>query len=89
MPPEQPPGKKYASGVSGSLASIGTIGTNFALGVVVFAGIGWALERWAFPGAAPWLLLSGLGVGLFAGGYRFIREANDATRRANADDHKP
>jgi len=48
---------------------------NFVYGFIGFGAIGWALERWVWPGAAPWILIGGLGLGLFAGGYRFVKDA--------------
>ncbi len=51
------------------------IGLNFVYGVVGFGLIGWALEKWVWPGAAPWVLFGGLGLGLLGGGYLFVHEA--------------
>lgn len=45
------------------LASIGVLGL-----------IGWGLDTWL--GTFPWLLISGLGVGAFAGVYNAARKAN-------------
>jgi len=48
---------------------------NFVYGFIGFGAIGWALERWVWPAASPWLLIGALGLGLFAGAYRFVRDA--------------
>ncbi|HVU63151.1 MAG TPA: hypothetical protein VHC70_04195 [Phycisphaerales bacterium] len=42
--------------------------------------IGWAIQKWAWPAAAPWPLLVGLLVGIVAGMVRFIREAIKANQ---------
>ena len=39
--------------------------------VVVFCGIGWALDRWF--GTAPWLLAGGLVLGAIMGFIQFVR----------------
>ena len=67
------------------LAKVSVIGTNFALYVVIVGGIGWGLERWVLPGAKPWLLLGGLGVGLVLGAYRFWKDASAASASAAAE----
>ncbi|MGH7133714.1 MAG: AtpZ/AtpI family protein [Phycisphaerales bacterium] len=71
------------------LARVSVIGTNFALYVAIVGGIGWALERWVLPGARPWLLLAGLGVGLVLGGYRFWKDASAASAAATAQARRP
>ncbi|HLO39838.1 MAG TPA: hypothetical protein VK176_02355 [Phycisphaerales bacterium] len=65
-------------GTAKALANSGrawAIGLNFVYGVIGFGLIGWALERWVWPQAAPWIMLSALGLGLLGGGVRFVREA--------------
>ena len=39
--------------------------------VVVFAGIGWLLQRWL--GRGPWFLVGGIVLGAIVGFYQFIR----------------
>lgn len=56
------------------------LGMNFVYAVVAAGAIGWALERWLIPSAKPWLLIGGLVLGLCAGMYLFIREANRVNR---------
>jgi F0F1-type ATP synthase assembly protein I len=51
------------------------IGLNFVYGVIGFGLIGWALEKWVWPQASPWIMLGALGLGLLGGGVRFVREA--------------
>ncbi|GMV25479.1 MAG: hypothetical protein AMXMBFR58_15100 [Phycisphaerae bacterium] len=73
-----PPEKPDITPRQGSMASQArawAIGLNFVYGVVGFALLGWALERWVWPKAAPWLLLGGLFLGLISSFYRFVREA--------------
>jgi F0F1-type ATP synthase assembly protein I len=48
---------------------------NFVYGFIGFLILGWAAQKWVWPGAAPWPLLIGIGVGLIGGGYRFVRDA--------------
>ncbi len=52
------------------LELVGAIGT--------MAVIGWLLDRWL--GTDPWLIVTGLGVGLIAGMVRFFRTALAVTR---------
>ena len=39
--------------------------------VIVFAGIGWLLDRWL--GTKPWILVGGLVLGSAVGLYEFVR----------------
>jgi hypothetical protein len=48
---------------------------NFAAALGAMTLLGWALERWVWPSASPWLLVAGVGVGVVAGGGLFIRDA--------------
>ena len=57
------------------------IGLNFVYGVVGFSLLGWALEKWVWPSASPWILLSAIFIGLVGGGYRFVKEAIDAGKK--------
>jgi F0F1-type ATP synthase assembly protein I len=57
-----------------------TLATNFAFGVIGLALIGWALEKWVWPSASPWLILGGLILGLVSGTVRFVIEANRMNR---------
>lgn len=50
------------------LASYGLIGA-----ILFFGGAGYVLDRWM--GSAPWLLLTGFGVGLIVGFVRLYRRA--------------
>lgn len=56
------------------------LGMNFVFAVVAAGAMGWAFERWLIPSAKPWLLIGGLVLGLCAGMYLFIREANRVNR---------
>jgi F0F1-type ATP synthase assembly protein I len=51
------------------------VATSAVFTIVAGGVIGYALQRWVWPGAAPWLILGGLGVGLVAGMLRFVRDA--------------
>ena len=42
--------------------------------------LGWAIQTWAWPRAAPWPLLVGLILGLVLGMGRFIRDAMKANK---------
>ena len=57
---------------------VGAIGT--------MALIGWLLDRWL--GTEPWLIVTGLGVGLIAGMYRFFRTALSTARPRRSDSEK-
>jgi F0F1-type ATP synthase assembly protein I len=63
------------------LELVGAIGT--------MAVIGWLLDKWL--GTDPWLIVTGLGVGLIAGMVRFFRTALSVTRqgRSKPDDSAP
>ncbi len=62
-------------GSANDLMRISTVGTNFALAVVVLGLAGWALQKWLWPSAAPWLLVGGLLLGLVVGMVRFVHDA--------------
>lgn len=64
---------------TGQMAAWG-IALSFAYSVGGMALLGWALQRWVFPNAAPWLLVGCLAMGLIGGTYRFIKEALRANR---------
>lgn len=61
------------------LELVGAIGT--------MAVIGGLLDWWL--GTKPWLIVTGLGVGLIMGMYRFFRKALSATRSGRSDSEKP
>ena len=62
-------------GTMQQLVRIGTIGGNFALAVVALGLIGWAVQTWIIPSAAPWPLVGGLLAGIIVGGLRFVQDA--------------
>ncbi len=62
-------------GTVNQLMRISTVGTNFALAVGGLGIIGWAIQRWVVPSAAPWLLVGGLLLGLVVGAVRFVHDA--------------
>lgn len=57
----------------GQWGRVFVIGTNFAAAVIGFSLIGYFLDRWL--GLAPWLLLTGVALGLISGFLGFVREA--------------
>jgi len=67
------------SGMSRGVAGW-AIASNFAFGVVGMVLIGWSLEYFFWPRAAPWLLIGFACAGLIGGGFRFVKEAMDANR---------
>lgn len=69
-----------ASKMSGmGLELVGAIGT--------MAVIGWLLDKWL--GTDPWLIVSGLGLGLVAGMYRFFKTALSVTRTGQKSPDEP
>jgi len=57
------------------------VGMNFAFTVMGGGLIGWLVQRFGMPKAAPWPLLIGLGCGMTVGLLQFIREAMKLNRR--------
>lgn len=55
------------------------IGTNFAAAVIGFSLVGYVLDRWFKT--SPWLLLTGIGMGLVGGFVGFLREARRLGQR--------
>jgi F0F1-type ATP synthase assembly protein I len=51
------------------------VATGTVFSIAAGGVLGYALQRWVWPGGAPWLVLGGLGVGLVAGMIRFVRDA--------------
>jgi F0F1-type ATP synthase assembly protein I len=51
------------------------VATGAVFSIAAGGVLGYALQRWVFPGAAPWLILGGLGVGLVVGMIRFVKDA--------------
>jgi len=49
------------------------LGVEFIAAIAVCAGIGYGLDRWV--GMAPWLLISGVGLGFAVGLMQLIRGA--------------
>jgi F0F1-type ATP synthase assembly protein I len=56
------------------------LGSNFVFSVAGMTALGWALERWVWPKATPWLILAGCVLGLVGGTYNFIRQGNRENR---------
>jgi len=51
------------------------VGLNFGYAVIGCVLLGWALQRWVWPDAAPWLLMGFALAGLASGGVAFVRAA--------------
>ncbi len=51
------------------------IAMNFVWTVAAGGLLGWAVQKWAWPSAAPWPLLVGLITGILVGMGKFIRDA--------------
>ncbi len=64
------------------LGHIASLSTSFLVSVVAGGALGWMLQRWVWPGAAPWPLVVGIGVGLLAGFIRFVREGLKIANRS-------
>ena len=60
------------------LYRLAAMGYEIIAAIVVCGGLGW-LGDWLL-GTWPWLLISGLGVGLVVGMLRFVRDALRANR---------
>ena len=60
------------------------IAGNFAFGVGGMVLVGYALERFIWPTAAPWIMLGCALAGLLGGGYRFVKEGIDANKAFTA-----
>lgn len=77
LPPQNPAksGTGQNDGTMEQLVRIGTIGSNFALAVVVFGLIGWGVQTWLATKATPWPLVVGLLLGLVVGALRFVQDA--------------
>ncbi|MBS0197816.1 MAG: AtpZ/AtpI family protein [Planctomycetes bacterium] len=58
------------------------VASNFAFTVAGGVVLGWALERWVWPKATPWLILSFAFVGMMSGGIRFVKEAMAINKEA-------
>lgn len=61
-------------------ASSWAIAMNFVWTLAAALLLGWALQKWVWPAAAPWPMLVGLFVGLVLGMVRFMVEALKASR---------
>ena len=55
------------------------VGIEFIVAVALFAGIGYAIDRWR--GSSPWGVLIGAGIGFAVGLRAMIRAANRAFRQ--------
>lgn len=76
--PSQPPRPGTPDDSAANLrnqAQAWSVAMNFAAALGAMTLLGWALERWVWPSASPWLLIAGVGVGVVAGGGLFIRDA--------------
>jgi F0F1-type ATP synthase assembly protein I len=67
--------RSAAGGQMRSQAQAWSVAMNFVFFVAGAATIGWALQRWVWPAAAPWLTVGALVAGVVAGGIRFVQEA--------------
>lgn len=56
-------------------AAAWALASNFAFGVIGLCLLGWAIEKWLWPAASPWLIMGGAALGILGGGYVFIRDA--------------
>lgn len=60
---------------------------EFSVGILVFIGIGWALDNWL--GTDPWLVIVGVVFGFGGGMYRMIRQlktlSGDSGGRSDRD----
>lgn len=61
------------------------IASNFAFGVAGMCVIGWILQTYIWPKAAPWLLVGFAIAGVIGGGYRFMKDAMNANRTMMKD----
>lgn len=69
---------------------ISGLGIEFVGIIAGMTVLGWFADKWL--GTGPWLLLTGVFIGLIGGGVRFARDAQRAARRANEAyrrDHGP
>lgn len=65
---------------SAAMARGWAIAFNFGATVAASALIGWAIQKWLWPGGAPWVLLAFLGFGLISGFVQFVRAGLAANR---------
>lgn len=56
------------------------IAFNFLATIIALGLLGWTVQQWLVPKWAPWPLLTGLGLGLVGGFWRFVREAMKANK---------
>jgi ATP synthase protein I len=70
--PDKPRSSRAESSTEGWYKMAGA-GFEFIVAVLLFGGIGWALDRWL--GTSPWLLIAGAGLGFFAGLYILMKMA--------------
>jgi ATP synthase protein I len=79
LPPNQPNddgGEKRRSSEADTLAGwyrMAGVGIEFVVAIALFAGIGYAIDRWR--GTGPWGVLIGLGIGFAVGLRAMIRMA--------------
>lgn len=76
IPRREHPGSPEPEDKSGlRQASAWALASNFAFGVVGMSLVGWAIQKWVWPGGAPWVVLAFAGLGLVGGSYVFVRDA--------------
>jgi ATP synthase protein I len=66
------------------VAQLASVGMTMVLATVIGLAGGWWLDRWL--GTGPWLMLSGLGLGIAAGFVSLFRTVRDAERDLNGSD---
>ncbi len=64
---------ELVSAASGYGQAFGFIGT-----MLVFAGLGYLVDRWLH--SAPWGLIVGIALGFFGSTYKMVREANRSSK---------
>ena len=61
-----------------ALAELSTVGITLVLATVIGLAGGYYLDRWL--GTGPWLILTGLGLGIAAGFVSLFRSVNKSNR---------
>lgn len=68
---ERQRGNGGRSGEFSSYYQIAGIGFEFVAAVLLFAGVGWLIDRWL--DSSPWAILIGVGVGFAVGLWNLIK----------------